>query len=122
MRERDGFGGTLLVKDIATVSAMVFPICKCEGCPAPHANLAVGPLRRSAAVYHTARDLDLGRKLKTFFLQTLVDFVDVGEIVARLSGTCPGLDEVEDLLLDFFANSSNSVSFEQGDEVVHKLS
>ena len=112
MWERDGFGGALLVKDIATISAMVLPICKCEGCPAPHANLAVSPLRRSTAVYHTAGDFDLGRKLKAFSLQTLVDFVDVREIVARLSGTCPGLDEVENLLFDFFADSSNSVSLE----------
>lgn len=77
MWQRDRLGGALLVEDIATVPAVVFPICEGEGRSTPHANIAVCPLGRRATVDHAARDFDFRREFETLFLKTLIDRVDI---------------------------------------------
>jgi len=67
----------LLVKDAATISAMVLAIRESEGCPTSHTDVAVGPFGRCTAVKHSARDFDLGRESEALSLQCLVHLVDV---------------------------------------------
>ena len=39
MGERNHFARALAVEDVSTVSTMVLPICKAEGCTTAHANV-----------------------------------------------------------------------------------
>lgn len=91
MWERYGFARTLLVKNVAAVSTMVFPVGKGEGCSTSHTDVAVGPFGRSTAINHTAGYFGLGWELETFSLQGLVDLVDICQVVSALRGTGPVL-------------------------------
>ena len=46
MGQGKDFAGTLLVKYVATIPAVVLPIRKAKGCSATHADIGICPLRR----------------------------------------------------------------------------
>jgi hypothetical protein len=77
VRQRDGLARTLLIEDVAAISAVVLAIGEGEGSPASHADVAVSPLRRGTAVHHAAGHLYFGGKADTLSLQALVDGADV---------------------------------------------
>ncbi len=92
-----------------------------EGGAASHADVAVGPFRRSIAVDHAAGDCDLGREAEAFSLQAVVHRADIRQLVSSLCRSGPALNEVEDLLLDVLVHCSHAICLEQRDQVVHKL-
>lgn len=72
-------------------------------------------------VKHAACNVDLWWKVEAFPLEILVDLTNVYQVRTTLCGGGPGLDEIENLLLDVFVQSSTSVGFEERGKIVHKL-
>lgn len=69
MWERYGFGGTLLVEDISTVTAMVLSVGEGEGGPTSHANVRVAPFWWGTAIKHAGGDVLLWWEPESFTLQ-----------------------------------------------------
>lgn len=143
MRKGKRLGGALLVEAVSAVSAVMFPVGKGEGGPAPHADVGIHPFgglkgikkssalhhkrdanRRQAyrtAVYHAARDGDARGKLEALALQGLVDLPNVSEFVAAFGGGGPGLDELEDLGADLGVDADGADGFEERHQALHEL-
>lgn len=93
MGQCEGLAGTLLVKNVSAVSAVVFSVGKRESCATAHADIRVNPLRWSIAVKHAACHVLLRRKVVAFSLQRLVHLRNIDEVYAAFRGTSPGLYE-----------------------------
>lgn len=73
------------------------------------------------AVNHAARNRDPWWKLKTFSLQRPIHLTNIVQLVSALSRSGPVLDQLENLGANIMVDRSWADSFEQRDEVVHKL-
>lgn len=74
------------------------------------------------AVYHATRHGNSRGELEPLPLQSLVYLADVVQLVAPFGGSSPGLDAFEDLGANVVVNSGWADGFQQGGEIVHKLS
>jgi hypothetical protein len=52
VRKRENFRGALLVKDLAAVAAVMFPVGESEGRAAPKADVRINPVRSCLGVHH----------------------------------------------------------------------
>jgi hypothetical protein len=141
MRQRDGLGRALLVKDIATVAAVVLPVRKGKGSPTPHANVGIDPfgglavcksvnhpwahreviITYSTTVDHAACNANARGELVALALQCLVDLPDVGILVSTFGSSGPSLDQLEHLGPHLQVDGGGSRGLQERREVVHEL-
>lgn len=78
VKERHRLAGTLLVKAVAAVSAVVLPVRKGKRRSTSHTNIGIGPFGRSTAVNHAAGNGLSWRELVSLSLKIPVHFANVG--------------------------------------------
>lgn len=73
-----------------------------------------------AGVQHAASDIGLGRKLETVALKFPICLSQIGQFCTALCSQCPGLNELQHLLLDI-GIERDGLRFEQRNKVVHEF-